>query len=47
MYKLYYKNKIKEEDINISKTCYKAYLNIGNSYKYINYLEELTNFKNN
>lgn len=41
MYKLYYKNKIKEEDINISKTCFKAYLNIGNSKRYIGYLEKI------
>ena len=26
-------------EINIVKTCFKAYLNIGNSYKYIKWLD--------
>ena len=38
MYKLYRDGKVSFNDLIISKTCFKAYLNIGNSGKYINYL---------
>lgn len=38
MYKLYRSGKIYLTDLLISKVCFKAYLSIGNSYKYINYL---------
>ena len=43
MYKLYRDGKVSFNDLNISKTCFKAYLNIGNSYKYINYLHNRYN----
>lgn len=38
MYKLYRDGNISFNDLIISKTCFKAYLSIGNSYKYIKYL---------
>lgn len=40
MYSLYLNKKIDGDDIKISKTCFKAYLNIGNSNKYIKYLNK-------
>lgn len=30
-----------EEEISITKNSFKAYLNIGNSYKYIKYIENM------
>ena len=37
MYKLYLNNKLAYDDLAITKNCFQAYLNIGNSNKYIEY----------
>ena len=38
-------NKNIVNELNIVKTCFKAYLNVGNSYKYIKWLD--INLQNN
>lgn len=43
MYNKYLNEKIVYEEIKVVKTCFKAYLSIGNSNKYINYLDKRYN----
>lgn len=43
MYNKYLNKKIVYNEIKTVKTCFKAYLNIGNSNKYINYLDKRYN----
>ena len=43
MYKLYNSNKLVYENIDISKISFCAYLSIGNSYRYIKYLNNRLN----
>ena len=45
MYKLYNMNKLVYENIDISKMSFCAYLSIGNSYRYIKYLNNRFNRK--